>query len=46
MDKLIGPELRQIDRIYLLAIYLNSRKVIDIQVLAIGTLSEVLVHPR
>lgn len=47
VDKLVGAELRKLDREYLLAIYLNSRnKVIDVQVLAIGTLSEMLVHPR
>ena len=47
VDKLVGSELRKLDREYLLAIYLNSRnKVIDIEVLAIGTLSEVPVHPR
>ncbi len=47
VDKLVGAELRKLDREYLLAIYLNSRnKVIDIEVLAIGTLSEVLIHPR
>jgi DNA repair protein RadC len=44
---LVGAELRKLDREYLLAIYLNSRnKVIDIEVLAIGTLSQVPVHPR
>jgi DNA repair protein RadC len=47
VDNLVGPELRKLDREYLLAIYLTSRnKVIDIEVLAIGTLSQVLVHPR
>jgi len=47
VDKLVGAELRKLDREYLLAIYLNSRnKVIDIEVLAIGSLTEVLVHPR
>jgi DNA repair protein RadC len=35
--KLVGPELRKLDREYLLAIYLTSRnKVIDIEVVAIG----------
>jgi DNA repair protein RadC len=47
VDNLVGAELRKLDREYLLAIYLTSRnKVIDIEVLAIGTLSQVLVHPR
>ena len=47
VDQLVGAEFRKLDREHLLAIYLNSRnKVIDIEVLAIGTLSEVLVHPR
>jgi len=47
VDKLVGPELRKLDREYLLAIYLNSRnKVIDIEVLAIGTLTQIPVHPR
>jgi DNA repair protein RadC len=47
VDNLVGPELRKLDREYLLAIYLTSRNnVIDIEVLAIGTLSQVLVHPR
>ena len=37
VDKLVGPELRKLDREYLLAIYLTSRnKVIDIEVVAIG----------
>jgi DNA repair protein RadC len=47
VDNLVGAELRKLDREYLLAIYLTSHnKVIDIEVLAIGTLSQVLVHPR
>ncbi len=45
--KLVGPELRKLDREYLLAIYLTSRnKVIDIEVVAIGCLTQVPVHPR
>jgi DNA repair protein RadC len=37
VDKLVGAELRKLDREYLLAIYLTSRnKVIDIEVVAIG----------
>ncbi len=47
VDKLVCAGRRKLNRECLLAIYLNSRnKVIDIEVLAIGTLSEVLVHPR
>ena len=47
VDKLVGPELRKLDREYLLAIYLTSRnKVIDIEVVAIGCLTQVPVHPR
>jgi DNA repair protein RadC len=47
VDNLVGAEFRKLDREYLLAIYLTSRiKVIDIEVLAIGTLSQVPVHPR
>jgi len=44
---LVSPELRKLDREYLLAIYLTSRnKVIDIEVVAIGCLTQVPVHPR
>jgi DNA repair protein RadC len=47
VDKLVGAELRKLDREYLLAIYLTSRnKVIDIEVVAIGCLTQVPVHPR
>jgi DNA repair protein RadC len=47
VDKLVGAELRKLDREYLLAIYLTSRnKVIDIEVIAIGCLTQVPVHPR
>ena len=47
VDKLFGAQLRKLDREYLLAIYLNSRNyVIDIEVVAIGCLTEVPVHPR
>ena len=47
VDKLVGAELRKLDREYLLAIYLTSRnKVIDIEVVAIGSLSELVVRPR
>jgi len=43
----LGAELRKLDREHLLAIYLNSRrKVIDIEVVAIGTLSEMIISPR
>ncbi|UCE06177.1 MAG: hypothetical protein JSW07_21775 [bacterium] len=42
MYQLVGEELRKLDREHLLAIYLNrSNKVIDIEVLVIGALSEV-----
>ena len=46
VNQLVGTELRKLDREYLLAIYLTNRKVIDVEVLAIGTLSQVPVHPR
>ena len=47
VDRLVGAELRKLDREYLLAIYLTSRnKVIDIEVVAIGCLTQVPVHPR
>ncbi len=46
VDRLVSAELRKLDREYLFAIYLNSRnKAIDIEDLAIGTLSQVPVHP-
>ncbi len=47
MYKLVGEELRKLDREHLFAINLNRRrKVIDIEVVAIGTLSEMPVHSR
>ena len=47
VDKLVGAELRKLNREYLFAIYLNSHnKVIDIEVLSIDTLSQVPIHPR
>jgi len=47
VDQLVGPELRKLDRKNLLAIYPNSRnKVINIEVLAIGILSQEPVHLR
>jgi len=47
VDHLFGAELRKLDREHLLAIYLNSRrKIIDIEVVAIGTLSEMIISPR
>jgi len=47
VDRLVGDELRQQDREHLLVIYLNSRrKVIDIEIAAIGTLTEMFAAPR
>lgn len=47
VEQLVGKELRKLDREYLLVIYLNSRRrIIDIEVVAIGILSEMIVHPR
>lgn len=47
VDRLVGEELRQQDREHLLVIYLNShRQVIDIEVAAIGTLTDMYAAPR
>ena len=47
VDRLVGDELRHQDREHLLVIYLNSRRrVIDIEVAAIGTLTDMCVAPR
>lgn len=47
VDRLVGDELRQQDREHLLVIYLNSRRqVIDIEVAAIGTLTDMYAAPR
>lgn len=47
VDRLVGDSLRQQDRENLLVIYLNSRRqVIDIEVAAIGTLTDMCAAPR
>ena len=47
VDRLVGDELRQQDREHLLVLYLNShRQVIDIEVVAIGTLTDMCAAPR
>jgi len=47
VDRLVGDELRQQDREHLLVIYLNSRRqVIDIEIAAIGTLTDLYAAPR
>lgn len=47
VDRLVGDELRQQDREHLLVLYLDShRQVIDIEVVAIGTLTDMYAAPR
>jgi DNA repair protein RadC len=47
VDRLVGEELRHQDREHLLVIYLNSRRqVIEIEVAAIGTMTDMYVAPR
>ena len=44
VDRLVGAELRQLDREHFLVIYLTNRnKVIDIETVAIGTLEEIFM---